>query len=282
MPSEIIAGAPGPVVALCHHPLALETGIEPAARERLAASEREALGLAAAVITTSRTTAETLSTHFGVAPGKIAIALPGTDPASRARGSGGGTVALLSVGSLVPRKGHDVLLSALGRLKALDWRLEIVGTDDRDRRHADALKAQAVSLGISDRVTFTGAASEADLEQRYARADVFVLASHYEGFGMVYAEAIARGLPVIGTRAGAIAEATGGAAELVAPGDIDALASTLARVLASPSARHDLASRAEAAARTLPRWTDTVAAIVTALERLAVGGSERRCCGASR
>lgn len=255
----------GPLVALCHHPLALETGLAPAEATRLAASERAALARAARVVTTSRATAATLAAEYGVPMARITVAPPGTDPAPPARGSGGPGVAILSVGTLVPRKGHDVLIGALARLADLDWRLTIVGADDRDPGHLAWLRAQVAALGLEGRVSFAGAADAAALALAYDGADLFALASHHEGFGMVYAEAIARGLPVVGTDAGAVAEATLGAALLVPPGDEAALAAALRGVIADPAARRALAARALGAAPRLPRWEATVAAVAGAL-----------------
>ena len=162
-----------------------------------------------------------------------------------------------------------MLVAALSALADLDWELAIVGPEDRDPACAAALRMQIAETGLSGRVTLTGAASGARLAELYADSDVFVLASRLEGYGMAYAEAIAHGLPVVGTEAGAVAEATLGAARLVPPDDPAALAAALRPLLAEPEARAALAAAAAAAAPRLPRWTDTADAVAGAVARLA-------------
>ena len=114
------------LVALVHHPLALESGLTAAQRDTLFRSEREALKAARHVIVTSPGTAEDLR-DYGVDPQRISIVLPGLDPAPPAEGSAGPGLALLCVASLTPRKGYSVLIEALGRLGGLPWRLCCVG-----------------------------------------------------------------------------------------------------------------------------------------------------------
>ncbi|WP_255468871.1 glycosyltransferase family 4 protein [Reyranella sp. CPCC 100927] len=264
-------GAARPLVALVHHPLALESGITPARADTLRASERAALAAARRVIVTSRATAAVLTADYGVPQGHITIAPPGTDPTPpRARAvptsPRRGEVRLLSVGTLVPRKGHDLLIAALAMLQDLPWRLDIVGDATRDPSTAAALHHQITDAGLGDRITLVGAVPPSAMQQHYRAADLFVLASRYEGYGMVYAEAIAQGLPVIGTTAGAIAEAAPeSAALLVPPEDIPALAAALRRLLSDAAARDRLAEAARQAASRLPRWPDAAAAFATAL-----------------
>jgi glycosyltransferase involved in cell wall biosynthesis len=209
------------------------------------------------VIASSVTTARTLVTEYGVPEARIAVALPGTDPAPLARGSNGPEVAILSVGSLTPRKGHDVLIAALAGLEHLDWRLTIVGPADRHAAYAGALLAQVKAAGLGSRVSFAGALTAGEVERAYDRADLFVLASYHEGFGMAYREAMARGLPVVGTDAGAVREATCGAARLVPAGDPDALGAALAEVIGARAAgARQLAQPARGRRPTVPQpWS---------------------------
>ena len=265
LPAEMLRALPGPVVALCHHPLALETGVTPDDVRRLAASERAALGACVRVIATSATTARTLVAEFDVPEALLTVAPPGTDPALRARGSGGPGVAILSVGSLTRRKGHDLLIRALGGLADLDWHLRIVGPADRDPAHSRELKALVEGEGLARRVTLAGALDDRAVAEAYARADLFVLASRYEGFGMVYAEAMAHGLPVVGCAAGAVAEATRGAARLVPPEDATALGEALASLISDGAARTALAEACWQAAQGFARWSDTAAAVAAVL-----------------
>lgn len=255
-----------PLVALVHHPLALESGIATARAASLRASERTALAAAHVVIATSRATAAVLAADYGVPAARITVALPGTDPAPAAACAGAGVPQLLSVGTLVPRKGHDVLVAALATLRDLPWRLAIVGDPARDPPTADALRRDIAEAGLGDRIALTGAVPPESLAQLYRDADVFVLASRHEGYGMAYAEAIAHGLPVIGTTAGAIPEAVpADAGVLVPPDDVPALAAALRQLLASPAARRSLAEAARQAAACQPRWPDSAALFAAAL-----------------
>lgn len=265
LPAELLGALPGPVIALCHHPLALETGTAPAAARRLCQSERAALAACARVVATSTTTARTLAADYAVPEARLTVACPGTDPAARARGSGGPGVAILSVGSLTPRKGHDVLIAALAGLAHLDWRLTIAGPADRDPAHARELAGLMAQAGLRDRIALAGALDAGDLAGAYDRADLFALASRHEGFGMAYREAMAHGLPVVGSKAGAVPEATRGAAHLVEPGDPAALRAALAPLIADGAARARLADACWQAAQGFSRWPDTAARVAAAL-----------------
>ncbi len=246
------------LVALVHHPLALETSLASAERERLHRSERAALAAARRIIVTSRTTAATLVAGFDVPAGRIDVVAPGTDRVPFAGGSDGPPLRLLSVAAIARRKGFDVLVEALSRLSDLPWHLTIAGDRTRDPAAVAALDAAVVRHRLAGRIDCAGAVPADRLAALYAGADLFVLASHYEGYGMAYAEAMAHGLPVIGTTGGAIPEvvpATAG--RLVAPGDVDALATALREVLGDSELRHALRSGARSAATALPTWADS-------------------------
>ena len=265
LPPDLIARLPGPVIALCHHPLGLETGLRDDRAARLLEGEAAALEACAGVVTTSRATADLLVERLGVRRAAITVAPPGTDPAEPAHGSGGSAVEILSVGSLTPRKGHDLLIDALAPLAHLDWHLTIAGAGDRDPAFAAALEARIAAAGLGDRVTLMGPVGEAELDALYDRADLFALASRYEGFGMVFAEAMARHLPVLGPDLPAVAEATRGAAHLVAPDDAAALSDALVPLLSDPAARARLSAASASAAGKLPRWADTARCVAGAI-----------------
>jgi glycosyltransferase involved in cell wall biosynthesis len=253
-------------VALIHHPTALETGFPAADREALRARERALFPRMARLVATSCLTARRLPEEFGADPARLGVVEPGTDPAPRARGSGGPGAALLSVGALTPRKGHDVLLRALAGLPDLDWTLTIAG-GERDPVHALGLRALAEELGLTQRVTFAGEVDAAALQALYDGTDIFALATHWEGYGMAAAEALARGLPVAITAGGAIAELVPVEAGIVSPpGDVVSFTKALRRLVFDTDLRAGMAEAAWAAGQRLPRWDDRAAAFLAELD----------------
>ncbi|HEY4405171.1 MAG TPA: glycosyltransferase family 4 protein [Xanthobacteraceae bacterium] len=264
------------LVALVHHPLALESGLSAGDSAALHASERAALACARHVITTSPSTAQLLIADFAVPSQRLSIVRPGTDRAPAPARVPRPMVELLAVGSVVPRKGYDVLVAALAAIHDLAWRLVIAGDRARDPHTARLIDAEIERLGLGSRITFAGAVAPARLMQLYAAADLFVLSSRFEGYGMAYAEAIAHGLPVVGTRAGAVPDTVpAGAGVLVPPDDVDALALVLRRLIESPSERARLSAGARAAAATFPSWQDSASLFARVLEQVAepVAGS---------
>ncbi|MCB5274078.1 Mannosylfructose-phosphate synthase [Arthrobacter sp. SO5] len=260
------------VIALVHHPLALESGLGEDQRRLLEGTERHALACAAHVIATSASTARTLTRDFGVPAGKITTACPGTRPARRAEGSGRTRGAeLLCVGSVSPRKAYGVLASALSRLTDLDWHLTIVGETDRVPGEHARVAAAVKAHGLAGRVTFAGVLTADELEAAYHSSDVFLMPSLYEGYGMALAEAMSHGLPIVCTTGGAAAETVpDGAAIKVPPGDAPALGNAVRSLLTVPQRLADLGERSWAAGRALPPWQDTagrVADLVRAVAR---------------
>jgi glycosyltransferase involved in cell wall biosynthesis len=257
------------LVALVHHPLALETGLDPAAAAALRVSERSALQAARAVIVTSGATAAILA-DFDVPAHRVTVVEPGTASAPLARGSrrasAGADVHLLCVASLVPRKGHQLLVDALYALRARPWRLTCVGSLTLHPETAAGIRALAAARGLGARIRFTGAAHGEALAAAYDAADVFVLPSWYEGYGMAVAEAVASGLPVVATRTGAAGDLVDHRSGiLVEPGDLDALTAALDRVIGDEACRAALAAGAAARAAALPTWPQAAARFETAL-----------------
>lgn len=242
-------------VGLIHHPTALETGHDETTRDALRATERAMLPLLARIVVTSAPTAERLVAEFGVARDCVTVVTPGTADAPRAIGSGGPGCAILAVGVVTPRKGHDVLLRALALLPDLDWSLTVAGFA-RDRAHADTLESLADELGIAPRVSFVGEVVADALEALWRRADLFALATRHEGYGMAVAEALKRGLPVAVTDGGAVASLVTPETGVVAPvGDVAALSRALRRLIFDAVLRRDMGDAAWRAGRDLPDWT---------------------------
>ena len=256
-----------PLIALVHHPLALESGLTPADIEIFRASERAALKFVRRVIVTSPSTASLLAADYDISADRIVVARPGSDPVTPAVESRDGIVRLLAVGSLVPRKGYDVLLAALATLADLPWRLTVAGDKDRDRATVQEIENDIACFKLSDRIALLGAVAPDRLGELYRTADLFVLASRFEGYGMAYAEALTYGLPTIGTKAGAVPDTLpGDAAILVEPGDVVALASALRRLISDKNERQRFSIAARAAAARLPTWQDSAALFANPIE----------------
>jgi glycosyltransferase involved in cell wall biosynthesis len=256
-----------PLIALVHHPLALEAGIPAAEAQSFRRQERAALAFADSVIVTSPSTGRLLASDYGVEPDDITIARPGSEPKTLAHGSADGSVALLAVGSLVRRKGYDVLVTALAEVRDLPWRLTIAGDRTRSPATTAALEADILRLGLGERIAVPGAVSDERLASLHADADLFVLPSRFEGYGMAFAEAIAHGLPVVGTTAGAIPDTVPeGAGILVPPDDAAALAQALRRLIGDDGERKTFAAAAHAAAARLPTWRQSAEAFARAIE----------------
>jgi len=317
-----------PIVALIHHPLALETGLDASEARLLETAERNALALVSRVICTSQWTARTLAT-YGVPVAHIRVVEPGVDrrlwtaraavehpsrdtPEDRpwgssahipvrarsregrstsaravpdVRGNDGERAAtraardvrLLCVATVTPRKGHAVLLEALAELRDRRWHLTCAGSTTRDAATFAALERQIDRLALRARVSFLGDLDADALEREYERADLFVLPSYLEGYGMALAEAVARGIPVVSTTVGAIPETVpASAGVLVPPGDSRALAKALAPLLDSDDARAQLAANARAASSALPTWRAAAEKFAAALDGAAPARGPRR------
>jgi glycosyltransferase involved in cell wall biosynthesis len=259
-----------------HHPLAAETGLEAAAAAAFVDSERRALGATRGVVVTSHGTGRALAI-YGIPRERIAVVVPGTAPAPLARGTrglGGGAddapVELLCVAALVPRKGHDLLFDALADLRHLPWHLTCAGSDTVDPVTAAALRDQLDMSGLTEMVTLVGELDEQALSAAYDRADVFVLPTRHECYGMAVAEAVARGLPVVSTMAGAIPELVDwGSGAIVPIDDPAALAAALEPLIADDAERARVAAGARSRCDTLPRWPEAAHAMADALVRFA-------------
>jgi glycosyltransferase involved in cell wall biosynthesis len=261
-----------PLIALIHHPLAFEFGLSEEQAALLKQSETEALRHASGVIANSRATARDLNRHYGVPMDRIDVVLPGTDRRVNQRersqivNGNSDVVHLLSVGSIIPRKGFHDLLAALAPLADLPWTLSIAGDTTRNAGAFVQLIGDIARFGFEKRVKVLGAVSDSELDILYTQADVFVLASLFEGYGMVYAEAMAYGLPIIATSGGAIPDTVPSEAGLlVSPGDIPALTLALKTVIEDPPYRARLSSGAIRAANQQPTWDQAVGQFAAAL-----------------
>ena len=254
-------------VALVHHLTHEETGLNTLSQNMLYSSECEVLSGCLGVIVTSEFTASRVM-HLGISETLIRAVQPGIEPVRPARGPGtGDPPQLLCVGSVIPRKGQDILVRALATLTDESWSCVCAGSLDRDPGFADEVRRLTEEAGLSGRMHLLGECTETRLEELYHRSSVFVLPSHFEGFGMALSEALARGLPVISTTGGAIPYTVPpDAGILVPPGDHESLADAIGQLLGPPRDDHrddhslgskrrvELAAAARRHAATLPDW----------------------------
>lgn len=251
-----VAAIRAPIVAMIHHPLAQESALPADLADHLWRTERANLAHARHVMVPSPHTRDMLIDRYDVPADRITVARPGTDrPAQGATPQD--PPLILSVGILHPRKGHDVLIAALAALADLDWRAVIVG-NPWDAAHVAQLQAQIAASGLDGRLELAGRVEADRLADLYGQASIFALATRYEGYGIVFDEALSHGLPIVSTRAGAVpGTVPADAGLLVAPDDAPALSQALRQILTDPA---DRATRAAAAARAgaaLPAWSDT-------------------------
>ena len=234
------------------------------------AREREVLAAAAAVVTTSAWTKRRLGELYALPADRMHVAEPGVDAAALAPGSAAGD-ALLCVAAVTPGKGHDVLLNGLATAKDLSWRCACVGRLDRDPAFADGVRRATQIKGLGDRVRFAGPRTGPWLDRAYATADLLVLASNAETYGMVVTEALARGLPVLATEVGGVTEALGHGDDgtrpglLVPPGDPAALGAALRTWLGDAEQRRRLRRAARERRASLRRWPATTSILAGVL-----------------
>ncbi|HEX4685916.1 MAG TPA: glycosyltransferase family 4 protein [Nocardioides sp.] len=262
------------LVVLLHMPIGPDRG------------EERALGSASAVVTTSAWTRERVRAWYGLS--HVDVALPGVDPVEATpphRSAAGGT-SFLCVAAVHPGKGHDLLFDALSALGDRAWTLTCVGSLDVDPDHVSALQTQVYARSWERRVIFTGPLAGRSLAAAYGVADLLVLPSRTESFGMVVVEALANGLPVVATAVGGVPEALGRApvgalpGMLVPPEDPDALAGALRAWLDDPGLRERLGRAAAGRRPTLRRWSRTAEDVASVLDRVAARPLRRS--GASR
>jgi glycosyltransferase involved in cell wall biosynthesis len=259
------------LAVLVHMPLGLRPADHDGGEIRM--RERAVLCAADAVVTTSAWSRRRLIELYPLPADRVHVAEPGVDEAELATGTATGE-ALLSVAAVIPEKGHDVLLDGLARIPDLPWRWVCVGSLDRDPEFVDALRRRSRERGLADRVCFAGTATGADLDRAYAAADVVVLASRAETYGMVVTEALARGLPVIATGVGGVTEALGHGSDGIRPGllvptdDPTALAGALRSWLADAKLRARLRRAASERRESLRGWSTTTSIIAGVLTGL--------------
>ncbi|WP_304454845.1 glycosyltransferase family 4 protein [Nocardiopsis sp. YSL2] len=252
-------------VVLVHLPLADETGLDPGLARDLDEREGRVLRAAAEAVATSAWAAADVAARHGV--DRVHAVPPGVDPAPPSPGTDGSS-RLLCVASLTPRKGHDVLLDALALVRGPAWSCECVGPFG-DPGLVAALRSRAGSLPVR----FAGARAGLALQASYAAADLVVLPSRGETYGMVVTEALARAVPVVATAVGGVPEALGRdpfgrrPGLLVAPEDPAALGDALRRWLTDATLRERLRDSARLRRLDLTGWKEAARAMAAVLDR---------------
>ena len=233
------------------------------------AMERRVLATASAVVTTSEWSRRWVLRHYGLRQHDVHVAQPGVDPAELATGSEAGA-RLVCVAAVTRDKGHEVLLSALAEVADLPWQLTCVGSMAKEPRVARSAQLTAAARGLADRVVWAGPLSRDELDKCYAEADVLVLASSAESWGMVVTESLARGIPVLATEVGGLPEALGvaGAGLLVPAGNVPALSGALRRWLEDASLRDRLRAAAQSRRTALTGWPVTATKVAAVLDEV--------------
>jgi glycosyltransferase involved in cell wall biosynthesis len=256
------------LVVLVHMPLGDRPGPDGAGDARM--RESAVLSAAAAVVTTSAWSRRRLLELYPLPADRVHVAEPAVDLADLATGTATGG-ALLCVAAVIPGKGHDVLLEALASATDLPWRCVCVGSLDRDPAFVEDLRRRSIEGGLGKRVCFAGPRTGADLDRSYAAADLMVLASRAETYGMVVTEALARGVPVVATEVGGLSEALGHGAGgtrpglLVPPDDPGALGAALRAWLGDAGLRTRLRRAARERRESLSRWSTTTSVLAGVL-----------------
>ena len=258
-----------PVIAIVHHLRCRER--HPAFMRRLYQwVERRYLAAVDGCICVSRTTAQDVADVVGRTP-PLVVASPGRDglpgalspEAIIARATAPGPFNLIFVGNLIPRKELHTLLAALKNLPNDDWHLTVAGSLTMDAVYVAAIRRQINDAGLTPRVSLLGSLPAPELAARCAASHLLAVPSSYEGFGIVYLEAMQFGLPAIAGSDGAAKEIIthGQNGFLVPPGNPDALAHHIAQLIRDRELLVRMSLAAHQSAATHPTWNDSAARV---------------------
>lgn len=238
-------------------------------------AEGRALATARVVVTTSEWTRRRLLARHRLPADRVRVAPPGVTPAPPAPPGSAAGHRLLCVAAVTRHKGHDVLVDALCVLAEMPWTLVCAGTLTREPELVHRLRDRLAGAGLSERVRLAGPLTGPALDAAYAAADLLVLPSRGETYGMVVTEALARGVPVLATEVGGLPEALGRAPDgdlpglLVPPDDPAALAAALCWWWGDDELRARLRQAVLARRDTLTDWPVTTARLAAVLEEVA-------------
>jgi glycosyltransferase involved in cell wall biosynthesis len=271
------------IITVLHLPISDELGLEPSRRERYAALEARALQSASGVLCSSFWSAAQLSRRYGLRD--IGVAVAGVRPAQLARGSQEtGPPHLLTVAALTPTKDHMTLVRALAQIADLKWTASLVGSDEAAPDYAARVRAEIRTTGLNERIATPGMLAAQALDREWDAADLLILSSRIETYGLVVGEALARGIPAVvpaGTGAlealhqGATSHSDAAPGTAIRSGDASGLAALLRRWLTEPTLRYAWREAALARRDTLPGWRQTAEAVLAYLQRLPSPSSTR-------
>lgn len=269
--ADTVSAIAAPIIALIHHPLADEGGLDEESKDKLFESEFRNLQQVKKVLVPSSNTAELLISKYAVDEKLISIATPGFDKPQTVSNPSSPPL-ILSVGTHTHRKGHDVLLQSLSKITDLSWQAVIAGKVI-DEDYSKTLISLRKQLGLQSRLEIMGELDQQQLAKLYSKATVFALATRHEGYGMVFAEAMGYGLPIVSCDAGAVKQTVGnGAAITVNPDSPESFAKALRTVLEDKETYQQMSQQALLQVANLAGWDKTASYFIEALASL--GGSE--------
>ncbi len=269
---ELFRQMPHPIAAIFHHSDVMEhgTGSDEKGR-RLFEAERASLSRADALLVSSDETARYVREQYGFSAHHIHAAVPGNDPVLRTAvgdyATNGGP-RILSIGAVIPRKRYDYILDVASHLKTPGWTWNVAGDPSRYPGHLLRLQEKAESLGLTDRFTFLGDVADEELETLWQASDLYVAASHYEGYGMAIAEALRHGVPVVSTASGAVSTWAKAGVTSAPAEDAETMAQEIDRLISTPDRLHTLGDLAWTFGQTLPSWAETFTGMDAWLETI--------------
>ena len=267
-----------PSIGMLHQPPGGVDQVAPRSSRIQAILDRRFYRLASRLIVPSESLAAEVRAA-GAPAERVRVVPPGTELPEPAVGVDFGPTArpaFLCVANWVPNKGLHLLLEAFGHLPGTAGSLHLVGDVEVDQAYARKLRAR---LGLADllgRVVVHGRSSPEEVAAYYRSADVFVLPSLGETYGMVFAEALAAGLPCVGFRVGHLPDLVANSVTglLVSSGDVPALTGALERLASDAALRRAMSTAARRVGAVLPSWDDTAAGVFAAVREVVPGDGQ--------
>jgi glycosyltransferase involved in cell wall biosynthesis len=254
-----------PLVSIVHHLRTSESEHNAVAMPMYRQVERAYLHSLDAFVFNSHTTQQVVEKELG-GPARGVVATPGGNRLSglslaavEKRCHMPGPLRLVFVGNLIPRKGLHTLIEGLAQLRPENWVLDVVGRQDIDPDYTRGVKTHIRKYGMENRIRLHGSLPDAKLQQVLSRAQVFIVVSSYEGYGIMYLEGMSFGLPAIASTGGGAHEIVqdGKTGRLVKPGDAAGIATAVHDYCHDRKLLHAHSLGARSAFDTFPTWQQT-------------------------